>query len=164
MYPKEVNHCLTLTTEARNISFDFSWVKTSAQTPILFQYEILYFMLPVATEHWASDETSFGLQGWLHLRDLYVTIRSTATVTLTLDFDGTTQTYTIASTGGVRQKVYVQLAPNKGKLYKFEFNSSVAFNLFEGSSEIRVKQWLTSLGYQTLPAFGGEQLERTIAV
>ena len=153
-----------LETEARNISFDFSWVKTSAQTPILFQYEILYFMLPVATEHWASDETSFGLQGWLHLRDLYVTIRSTADVTLTLNFDGTTQTYTIASTGGVRQKVYVQLAPNKGKLYKFEFNSSAAFNLFEGSSEIRVKQWLTSLGYQTLPAFGGEQLDRTIAV
>jgi len=153
-----------LETEARNISFDFSWAKTSAQTPILYQYEILYFMLPVATTHWASDETSFGLQGWLHLRDLYVTIKSTAAVTLTLDFDGTTQTYTIASTAGVRKKVYVQLAPNKGKLYKFEFNSSAAFNLFEGASEIRVKQWLTSLGYQTLPAFGGEQLERTIAV
>lgn len=153
-----------LETEARNISFDFSWVKTSAQTPILFQYEILYFMLPVATKHWASDETSFGLQGWLHLRDLYVTIRSTADVTLTLDFDGTTQTYTIASTAGVRKKVYVQLAPNKGKLYKFEFNSSADFNLFEAASEVRVKQWLTSLGYAVVKPFGGEQLERTIAV
>ena len=151
-------------TEARNISFDFAWSKASAQTPILFQYEILYFMLPVATEHWASDETSFGLQGWLHLRDLYVTIRSTADVTLTLDFDGTTQTYTIASTAGVRKKVYIQLAPNKGKLYKFEFNSSAAFNLFEGASEVRVKQWLTSLGYAVVKPFGGEQLERTIAV
>jgi len=153
-----------LETEARNISFDFSWVKTSAQTPILFQYEILYFMLPVATEHWASDETAFGLQGWLHLRDLYVTIRSTADVTLTLDFDGTTQPYTILSTGGVRKKVYVPLAPNKGKLYKFEFNSSTPFNLFEAASEVRVKQWLTSLGYAVVKPFGGEQLERTIAV
>jgi len=153
-----------LETEARNISFDFAWSKTSAQTPILFQYEILYFMLPVATEHWASDETSFGLQGWLHLRDLYVTIRSTANVTLTLNFDGTLQTYTIASTGGVRQKVYVQLAPNKGKLYKFEFNSSAPFNLFEAASEVRVKQWLTSLGYAVVKPFGGEQLDRTIAV
>ena len=61
-------------------------------------------------------------------------------------------------------EVYPMPFPNKGKLYKFEFNSSAAFNLFEGSSEIRVKQWLTSLGYQTLPAFGGEQLDRTIAI
>jgi hypothetical protein len=85
-------------------------------------------------------------------------------VTLTLDFDGTTQTYTISSTSGNRRKVYVPLAPNKGKLYKFEFNSSAAFNLFEGASEVRVKQTLTSLGYQTVRPFGGEQLERTIAV
>ena len=79
------------------------------------------------------------------------------------DFDGTTQTYTIASTAGVRKKVYVQLAPNKGKLYKFEFNSAAPFNLFEGASECRVKQWLTSLGYNVARPFGGEQFERTVA-
>lgn len=140
-----------------NLAFNISWTRTSAIDPILFQYDILFRLEPASVKHWEARESSLGGAGFIHLRDAYIALRSTADVTFTVTFDGTVQTYTIPSTSGNRRKVPVFFDANKGKLYKFEFDSSAEFQLYQTDCEIRAKQWLTNLGYKILRPFGGER-------
>ena len=142
---------------AFNLAFDVSWTKTDTIAPILFQYDILWRPEPAALQHWELRETSHGLQGWHHIRDMYVTLRSTADVTLTLTPDGQPAlTFTIPSTGGAREKVYIPMKANKGRIYRYEFDSSADFRLYQQDAEVRVRQWNTNLGYKTIRPFGGE--------
>jgi hypothetical protein len=124
--------------------------------PVLYQFDTLHFMEPVGVTHWAAQPTSFAFPGYMHCRDAYIAIRSNADVTLTMAFDSTTQTYTVPSTGGQRQKVYVQLASNKGLLYTFALDSAQEFRVYEEDIEIRVKPFLGLLGYSVQRTLGGE--------
>lgn len=142
--------------EAFNVSFEFSWSKRADINPVLFQYEILYRPKPARLKHWQTEPTNFGLAGYLHLRDLYVTLISSADITLTVNFDGTTQSYTIPSTSGLKRKQYVAMKSNKGKLYSFKLESTGEYRVFAQESECRVKQWLTNLGYANTKPFGLE--------
>lgn len=143
-----------------NIEFAIAFVRNSSINPVLYQFDILWRTEPIATCHWEARETSNGLIGWQHLRDMNIAIRSTTTVTLTLTFDATiTQTYTLASTSGLRQKVYVPLNSNKFKLVRYSLDSTDVtqpFRLYESDLEVRAKQWLTSLGYSVVRPFGAE--------
>ena len=140
-----------------NLAFNISWTRTTAINPVLFQYDILFRLEPASVKHWEARESSLGGGGFIHLRDAYIAIRSTAAVTFIITFDGTAQSYTIPSTSGNRRKVYIPFDANKGKVYAFEFNSSAEFQLYHQDCEVRVKQWLTNLGYKILRPFGGEQ-------
>lgn len=140
-----------------NLAFNISWTRTASIDPILFQYDILHRLEPARVKHWEARESSLGGGGFIHLRDAYIALRSTAAVTFIITFDGTAQSYTIPSTSGNRRKVYIPFDANKGKLYKFEFDSSAEFQLYHQDCEVRAKQWLTNLGYKILRPFGGEQ-------
>jgi len=141
-----------------NIEFDITWSRNSTINPVLYQYDILWRPEPSAVTHWEARESSFGLPGFGHIRDAYIALRSTGTVTMTVTFDGTVQTYTIPSTSGQRTKVYVSFNSNKFKLAKFSFDTSdgTTFRLYEPDIELRVKPFLTNLGYKVLKPFGGE--------
>lgn len=148
---------------AFNTEYEVNWTRTPlgggvVTNPVLFQYDTLHFLEPVAVLHWQAQPTSFGFPGFIHVRDVYVAIRSTSAVTLTVTIDGTTvQTYNVPSTGGQRQKVYVQLASNKGLMYQFALDSSSAsFRVYEADLETRVKPWLGLLGYSVQRVLGGE--------
>jgi hypothetical protein len=144
---------------ALNIAFDISWdTNAGAITPVLFQYDTLYRMEPAEVTHWEVPPNSLGLQGFFHVRDSYVTLRSAADVTMTVRFDdNTTQTYTLTSTAGVKSKLYVSFAAKKCKLVGFTFDSTADFRLYQPESELRAKPWVTSLGYSVSPLFGSEQ-------
>src|SRR6266850_7858533 len=102
--------------------------------------------------------SSFGEAGYLHIRDLYLAVRSTADITLSLVLDETsTQFYTIPSTGGKRQKVYIQLNSNKAKEYLIILDSEQEFRLYDEDMEVRIKGWLTVLGYANVRPLGVEQ-------
>jgi hypothetical protein len=150
-----------------NLEFLITWQKYNGGgpvgivNPILYQYDILYFPEPVGVKHWESQPSSMGVQGFMHVRDMYVAIRSTADVTMTMVFDvgnGTevTQTYTIPSTGNDRLKAYVQLDSNKGLLYRWSLDSTEEFRVYVEDCETRVKGWLTVLGYAIMKPFGAE--------
>lgn len=142
---------------AFNLAFDVSWTKTDTIAPVLFQYDILFRPEPSALQSWELRETSHGLNGYHHIRDMYVTLRSTADVTLTLTFDDqTAQTYTIPSTSGTRRKQYISMKANKGKIFRYQFDSAQDFRLYQQDAEVRVRQWNTNLGYKTVRPFGGE--------
>lgn len=142
-----------------NIEFNITFSRSDTVNPVIYQFDILWRPEPVSLTHWEARESSYGMPGFGHIRDSYVAIRSSSAVILTMTFDGIVQTYTIPSTGGLRQKVYVPFAANKGKLYKFSFDSVDGvsqFRLYVQDCELRVKPWVTSLGYQTVRAWGGE--------
>lgn len=150
---------------ALNLSLDFSWNVESVDQiqPILYQTDIEYRREPSAQKHWEVPPTSFGLQGWGHIRDLYVTLRSTASVTLTVNTDTfASQTFTLASTGGAKQKIYVPMTAAKFKVVQIALDSASEFRLYSEDSEVRVKQWVTKLGYQTVPLIGVEQVGQQI--
>jgi len=146
-----------------NIEFAITFVRNASINPVLYQFDTLWRTEPVAVTHWEARETSNGLVGWQHLRDMNIAIRSTTNVTLTLTFDSTTtQTYVLPSTGGLRQKVYIPMNSNKFKLVRYSLDSTDVtqpFRLYESDLEVRAKQWLTSLGYAVVKPFGAESTQ-----
>lgn len=143
---------------ALNIAFDIAWSTSDGSiAPILYQMDILYRVEPAAMKHWEVPPNSLGFNGFFHVRDSYVTLRSNADVTLKLYPDGGSPiTYTIASTAGKKLKVYVPFAPNKVKLVGFAFDSDQEFRIYQPECELRAKQWVTDLSYQVVPLFGAE--------
>lgn len=151
-----------------NIEFQITFSRNAAINPVLYQFDILWRSEPAAVTHWEARETSNGLIGWQHMRDMYIPLRSNTTVTLTLTFDNAvTQTYTLASTAGLRQKVYVPLHANKFKLVRYSLDSSDVtqpFRIYEPDLEVRAKPWVTALGYTIVKPFGLEDMMATQAV
>jgi hypothetical protein len=144
---------------AYNIEYDITWARTASINPVLYGYDTLYRLEPASLNHFEVRETSHGLDGWQHIRDCYVTLRSSATVTLTLTFDGNvTQTYTIASTGGARKKIFVPMNANKFKLVRYQFDSANPFKLYITDSEVHVRSWVAKTGYSTARPFGAEDI------
>lgn len=147
---------------AFNTEYEVTWSRTDIgagviSNPVLFQYDTLTILEPAGLTHWESQPTSFSFPGFVHVRDAYIAIRSTASATLTVTIDnGIVQTYTIPSTGGQKLKQYIQLQSNKGLLYQFAIDSTSEFRLYEQDLEIRVKPWLGLLGYAIQRPLGGE--------
>lgn len=157
---------------AFNTEYEITWYRGQVQAfrngrllhitinPVLYQYDTLYFLEPVSVTHWQTQPTSFAFPGFVHVRDCYIAIRSTAQVTFTVIIDGqTTLTYTLPSTNGQRLKQYVQLDSNKGLMYEFSLDSSAGFRCYEEDLEIRVKAWLGVLGYEIQRVIGAEASE-----
>jgi hypothetical protein len=143
---------------ALNMSFLVQWAATPANLPILYQMDILYRIEPAAMKHWEVPRYSLGSNGWFHMRDAYIALRSDADVTLTVTPDqGNPFTLTIPSTGGVKKKAYLRFPPNKAKLAQFSIDSQADFRLYQEECELRAKPWVTPLGYKVIPLFGAEQ-------
>jgi len=140
-----------------NISFDIQWGTSGGQLPILYQYDVLYRLEPVALQHWESPGMSLG-QAYFTAKETYVTLRSGGLVNMTLTADnGTPVVYSIPSTGGLKQKVYLLLQPTKCKLLRIAFDSTSDFRLYRDESELRVRGW-NKTGYDVIPIYGSEEL------
>lgn len=144
---------------AYNIEFDIDWDATTTIKPILYQYETLYRHEPAETTHWELPRTGLGMEGFFHIRDMYVVLRSIADVTLTVTPDNApAQTFTLPATGSSKNTIYVKLAAAKANSYAFALDSSQPFRVYAEECEVRVKQWLTKLGYKNVPILGREQV------
>lgn len=119
----------------------------------IFQFDILYRVDEEAIKHWEFPPTTHGMSGWQQARDAYITLRSGANVTLTVEVDGVTYTYTVPSTGGFKLKQYVQLRPVRGKIFRYSLDSTSAFRIYGDECEIRVKPWNMGLGYKLVSPF-----------
>lgn len=140
-----------------NVSFRISWTTHSGHVPILYQLDILHRIEPAAMKHWEVPINALGMQGWFHVRDSYVTLRSASDVTMTFKMDnGATQTFVLTNTAGEKRKLYIPFAANKVKAVGFAFDSTADFRIYQPECELRAKQWITGLGYQAIPLFGAE--------
>lgn len=138
-------------TRAYNLAFDFSW---GDQNGIIYQLDVMQRLEEEAIRHWQFI-TTHGMTGWQHVRDAYFCVISTQDITFTLNIDGTDFVYTIPSTGGLRVKQYVKLEATKGKVFKYSLDCPADFRLFGNECEVRVKAWVTNLGYQLASPFSG---------
>lgn len=137
-----------------SIAIDLAW--SGSTSPIIYQMDLLWRPDEEVVQHWEFPETTHGLVGWQHLRDGYLTVRSGATLTFTITVDGTALTPVFinsSNTSGAKRKVYFQMPPHKGKVFKYEINSSAGFRLYGDECEVRAKPWITSLGYSLVTPF-----------
>jgi hypothetical protein len=134
-------------------AYNFSWSSTT--NAILYNLEILFRSDQEVLKHWEIPPTTFGSAGWFHLRDGYFTVRSSSDITLTIGVDNVDYTYTIPSTGGVKEKVYMKFSPVKGKIFSFELNSTGdgSFRLYGEETQLNIKPWNTNLGYKPIFPF-----------
>jgi len=149
---------------AFNTEYQLGWVRSvlsdgTVADPVLFQYDTLHFLEPAQVTHWETQSgSSFGFPGYIHCRDAYITLRSTADCTFTMMIDGDPfQTYLIPSTGNQQQKVYIPFDSNKGLLYNFSLDCvGGEFRVYNEELEVRVKPWLGLLGYSIQRVIGAE--------
>jgi len=104
---------------------------------------------PEMAETWQTQGTSFGLTGYMHIKQVSPAYSSTTPVILTItSFDGQSPSpIVLPSTGGVFQKATFQLTPNKGQLYFFKATSTAPFQVYEPDFEVMVGQWGRSEAY-----------------
>jgi hypothetical protein len=101
---------------------------------------------PYALTRWETQELTHGLGLQIPVR-VQVTLRSTTDVTLSLQIKGqsghvvATDTYTIPSTGGDKQMVWVPLVARKGLLFKWVFTSASEFTLYKPESYVEIQPW-----------------------
>lgn len=137
----------------RSLSLEFEWTDASTVHPKFYLGTILFRVDEEGVVHWYHPPTALGEGAWFHIKDSYWTLKSSAAVTLVVNVDGVEDTYTLASTGGVRSKIYVEHIPRKGKLFSFKLDSASPFYLYGEESGINGKKWKTASGYQLLNPF-----------
>ncbi len=128
----------------------------------VYQWDILWRMDEEWITHWEFPPTTFGAKGWTHMRDFYVTLRSTGEVTPAVVVDGVEYTPRISgssglipTTAGEKVKYHLWMPPVKGKLYQVKLDGG-PFRLYGEDSEMRVKEWATGLSYPVVNPFQQE--------
>lgn len=101
--------------------------------------------------------SSYGLQGYGHIRQIAVAWVSTQPVILTIStVDGESPVpINIPSSGGVYNKQMFPVAANKGQLFLYRLSSTANFQVFEDDCEVHVGAWSRSAPYQVFKGLGG---------
>jgi hypothetical protein len=133
-------------------------VATDAVAWRVWKSNLVFEPWPEQTTNWQTEQTSLGLMGWGHIREMNVAYASANPLTVVLTFDSwPTITFTLPSSGGalVQAKTKVTIAPNKFKLVSFRIFSTAPFYLFEQDLEVKCKQWGSTGPYNVLKVIGG---------
>lgn len=117
---------------------------------------------PSFADVWQTQGTSFGLKGYLHIRQIAAAYASMGDAILTITtFDGQPpQPILLPSTNGVMQKVSFSLTANKGQLYFFRVaavNPNAQLRLFLPDWEVLVGEWGRTTEYGNWAGLGGEK-------
>ncbi len=137
-------------TYARSFAIDLSGT-AKLSSPVLYGFEFFYRLDVVPLTHIETPASSYGLPGYTHWFQGYITLRSKTTVTLTVTSEIGTQTITIPSTGGAKVKNLVQPILNKSKLYSFALDSSSPFRVYSEDSFFQLMPWGGQLPVEVRP-------------
>ncbi len=97
---------------------------------------------PELALYWKTPQMTHGMSGWLHQRLYWVAYLSTAPVSFTRTFsDGTSETYTLASTAGIFTKLLLPVTPKKSLWYQYGTTSTDPHRMFVQDFEMHMKQW-----------------------
>jgi hypothetical protein len=122
----------------------------------LWKVKWIYQPTPESALTWSTQATSFGFNGYLHMKEILAALVSQATVTLTITAYGgiSPAGITLPNTAGAYQKVLLPCTPNKGLLYSFSAVSTAPFQLYEADCELLVKAWGSAGAYERYRGFG----------
>lgn len=118
---------------------------------------VIFQPWPEQVVNWQSEQTSFGMTGWLHAREMNIAYAAVNPITIVLTFDAwpLIQLSLPATGATVQAKTKLTLPPNKFKLCAVQVSSSAPFYLFEGDLEFKVKQWGSTGAFNVLKVVGG---------
>lgn len=114
--------------------------------------------IPEAGRLWETQETSFDLQGFMHIPDGFVALSSPAAATVTFDFITPTETITRQLTvpsGDKVVKIYLAFKANKFISCRFKAKASVPFRVYIRETELKVRPWNDPEAYKIVRPFGG---------
>jgi hypothetical protein len=134
-------------------------LRPSGTAPIhLYGIQWIAEPLPLQLSRWESRPLDLGQFGWFVHFDSYVTLRSTDVVTFTLTLDGVEDAYSIPSTAGVTQKVYVPFRAKKCRLAIYRLSAATPFLVYRDETFVRIYPWGANAPVVLHP-FGGENLD-----
>jgi hypothetical protein len=121
-------------------------------------WDISFQVQPARTIAWTTFGTSFGMEGYCHIREVVLAFVSTADITLTItSYDGQSPLpITIPSSAGQYQKVLFPVSANKGQLYRFQMTCTESFQIFNEDCEIRCGGWSRQTPYSHMKSFSGD--------
>lgn len=110
---------------------------------------------PELVTEWKTPPMTHGLSGWLHQRTLFIAYLASATVTFTRYFtDGTQESISLPSTGGVYKKVLFIAGPKKSLSMQYEATSSQPMKVFVNDCEFATRSWGSQGPYQVVRPIG----------
>ena len=133
--------------EARNVAWDVSSPGSLTARATLYWASFPFQLEAAAHIRWETARIDHGMPGVQQVPlEAFVTLQSTATVTLTVTAyrqDGTSVafSYTLASTSGARIQRWVPFDAMKGVLFHYLFTSTAAFKVYWTQSLVHVMPW-----------------------
>ncbi len=143
--------------------FRLKFPSTDTDNIRLFEpVEWIYEPCPELVDYYITQQTTFDLQGYIHLGWLQITLLSNNQVNLVINIDGVDQSsIAISSTSGSRIKTFIRVPAKKGKTFIFKFFSNTTeptesqpFRLYQRDIEVAVKQWGSNSAYDIKQPFG----------
>jgi hypothetical protein len=122
---------------------------------VLYDWRFIWEPAPEAATQWETQYTTFDYPGFVTVRDGVMAYASNAQVEVTIWHDANTQTYTLPDTGGEFTRVYMPCVAMKGKYVKFQWSSTLPFQLVKPDCSVRVQAWGLPGGYAVHSPFGG---------
>lgn len=134
----------------------------------LYSAQWIFDEEPLQLQRWETQLVDHGLQGYHVLFAAQISLKCAVDIVLTVDAynnDGvlvSSTPYTLPSTGGLKQKLYVEFQAFKGVLWKYTFTPSVGttgFWLYREESSVLVLPWGASVPLTRQP-FGSDDLDK----
>ena len=142
------------------------FLPSDANPSRLYSLRLVFDEEPFALTRWETQEIDHEQDGFYSLIALKITLKSSADVTLTIttyinQLGGTVvDTYTLPSTGGLKQKQNVEPYARKGVLTKYLFTCDQSFWLYQEESQITIQPWEGGAAPIKQP-FGNSDVDRT---
>jgi len=117
----------------------------------------MFVIQPAQTISFSTLGSSFGMQGYGHLRQIAPAYISTADITLTfISYDGQSPLPIILpSSNGQYVKILFPFSANKGQLFSVVATSTEKFQLFLEDSELSLGPWSRQDQYTVLKTLSG---------
>lgn len=128
------------------LSLDVQW-STAAAPPVIYSATTTFEVEPPTITRWSSLPTDHGLPKWHLSTSLYLTLRSNASVTLSVTAYGQSgetlnaTNYVLASTAGQKSKLYAPFVATKGVQYAYQLSSTEPFVLYPDSITATIQPW-----------------------
>jgi hypothetical protein len=144
------------------LSWTDDYTKQSTQTR-LFAWQPSYIIQPARAIAWSTLGSAFGIDGYMHIRQIAIAYISTAQVIVGIvSYDGQSPApISLPSTNGNYRKTLFPVSANKGMLFQFIVFSPTnsPFQIFLDDSEIYVGAWGRSGPYIMPQKFGGNYVD-----
>ena len=112
---------------------------------------------PENVQNWITQPTGHGFNGYQHIRQILLTYKASAPVSLAVMIDGVAAfSISFPATGGNYLKTTMAFPSNKGLVYQYSLTSGADFQVWNDDIELDVKPWGSTDDYSRVKILGSE--------